>query len=111
MEYIYGAEVTYSKKLNVEKYPIAKETEKSVLTEHSCPCLGYRKRHSKRLDPIFRTPEEAVNALAKSIKGKLEKLQGRIKYWEEKLNIIKHLKERVLAPSQQEATLSGKPNE
>ena len=89
MKYIYGAEVYHGSGLEMGKYLIAKETEKTITTEKGCPCLGYRKRHSKKNDPIFRTPKEAVEALIRKYKNQNDSSRWRIKYNQELLNLIR----------------------
>lgn len=89
---IYGVEVDLDG-LTVEGYPIARETEKSVTTEERCSCLEYRKRHSKKYDPIHRTADEAVAVLKR-------KLEDRIVGW---LSRIEHDQKLLKVIAQQEA--------
>ncbi len=86
--YIYGAEVDLSG-LEIGKYLIAKETEKTVTTERGCPCLEYRRRHSKKYDPIFRTAKEAINALISKYKNRIDSANRRIEHCQDLLKIIR----------------------
>ena len=94
-KYIYGAEIILDK-LTIEKYPIAKETKKTITTERGCSCLGYRRHHRKNYHQIYRTPEEAVNALVEHYKNLIAGSQRRIEDWQDKLSAIEHLREQAL---------------
>ncbi len=70
---IYGAELDYLGNIKVIRLQVIKESKKTITTKRDCGGeLGYRAVHRKGFHPIYLTASEAIEALIKYLKERIE---------------------------------------